>query len=90
MIANTTELKVAVRQLRIMEDALKALRNQLSATNPELLNVTEKAYVRRIETLQTDISQHLCDHPTEVSLLVRLTEDLEPVVTNEALRSPVP
>ena len=86
MIANATELKVAVRQLRIMEDALKALRDQLATTNPELLNVTEKAYVRRIETLQSDISQHLYDHPNEVSLLMRLTDDLEPVVTTEALR----
>jgi hypothetical protein len=86
MIANTTELKVAVRQLRIMEDALKALRDQLATTNPELLSVTEKAYVRRIEDLQADISQHLCDHPTEVSLIMRLTDDLEPAVTNEALR----
>jgi hypothetical protein len=86
MIANTTELKVAVRQLKIMEDALQALRNRLETTNPELLSVTEKAYVRRIEDLQADISLHLCDHPTEVSLLVRLTDDLEPTITNEALR----
>ena len=86
MIANTVELKVAVRQLRIMEDALKALRDQLADTNSELLNVTEKAYVRRIEALQADISQHLYDHPAEVSLLMRLTDNLEPVVSTEALR----
>ena len=86
MIANRVELKVSVRQLRIMENALKALRGQLATTNPELLNVTEKAYVRRIETLQTDISHYLCDHPTEVSLLVHLTDDFEPAVTTEALR----
>jgi len=79
MIANTTELTVAVRQLKIMEDALKALRDQLKTTNPDLLTVTEKAYVRRIEELQTDISQHLYAHPTEVSLLVRLTDQIEPV-----------
>jgi len=86
MIANTTELKVAVRQLKIMEDALKALRDQLETTNPDLLTVTEKAYVRRIEDLQTEISQHLYTHPAEVSLLVRLTDELEAMVTNEGLR----
>ena len=73
MIANATELTVAVRQLRIMEDALKALRDQLETRNPDLLIVTEQAYVRRIASLQTDISRYLCDHPTQVSLLVRLT-----------------
>lgn len=78
MIANTTELRVAVRELRIMEEALRALRDQLATTNPDLLSVTEKAYVRRIERLQTEISQHLCDHPTEVSLLINLPDDLAP------------
>jgi hypothetical protein len=71
MIANSTELGVAVRQLRIMEDALKALRDQLDTTNPDLLDVTEKAYLHRIESLQGEISHYLCDHPTEVSLIVR-------------------
>lgn len=86
MIANATELKVAVSQLRIMEDALKALREQLETSNPDLLGSTEKAYLRRIKDLQTDISQHLCDHPTEVSLLMRLTGDSESAVTKEAIR----
>ena len=70
MIANTTELRVAVRNLKIMEDALRALREQLETTNPELLEVTSKAYVHRIASLQREISAYLCDHPTDVSLLL--------------------
>lgn len=78
MIENSTELVVAVRQLRIMEDARKALREQLETKNPDLLAVTEQTYVRRIESLQTDISKYLCDHPTEVSILVNSTDALKP------------
>jgi hypothetical protein len=71
MIENSIELIVAVRQLRIMEEALRALRTQLEAKNPDLLTVSEKAYIIRIESLQSDISRYLCDHPTDVSLVVR-------------------
>ncbi len=82
MIANATELMVAARQLKIMEDALNALRDQLDTANPALLDITEKAYVRRIEDLQADISHYLCDHPTGVSLLVRSVDNPEPVTAN--------
>lgn len=37
MIANPVELKVAVRNLRIMEEVLRALREQLEESNPKLL-----------------------------------------------------
>jgi hypothetical protein len=77
MIANSTELGVAVRQLRIMSTALKALRTQLDTANPNLLAVTEKSYLQRIESLQHDISHYLCDHPTDVSLLLGGVEDRE-------------
>jgi hypothetical protein len=71
MIENHVELMVAVRQLRIMEAALRALRTQLEAQNPELLAISALAYTNRIASLQSDISRYLCDHPTEVSLIVK-------------------
>ncbi len=80
MIANHVEMAVAVRQLRIMEEALQALRNQLQTSNPDLLAATEKSYVHRITSLQTEISHYLCDHPTEVSRLVHLTDHLQPAL----------
>lgn len=70
MIANSLELKVAVRNLKIMEEALLALRKQLEVANPDLLEVTSKAYVRRITSLQADIAYYLSEHPTEVSLIL--------------------
>lgn len=85
MIANSTELTVAARGLKIMDVALKALREQLKTTNPELLGIAEKAYVRRIEDLQADISHYLCDHPTEVLLLVQVLGDLEPATEEKVL-----
>ncbi len=70
MIANSTELKVALRNLALMEQALRALRQQLETSNPQLLDVTAKAYEKRIESLQTEIVRYLYDHPSEVSSLL--------------------
>jgi hypothetical protein len=57
MIANSLERKVAVRNLKIMEEALRALRKQLETSNPWLLKVTSKSYVRRIAALQAEIAK---------------------------------
>jgi hypothetical protein len=70
MIANAVELKVAVRNLRIMEEALRALRAQLEVANPRMFEVTSKAYLRRIAALQEDIAKYLVEHPTELSLIL--------------------
>lgn len=70
MIANSTELKVAVRNLQIMEQARKALYDQLQGDNPDLLELTSKSYHHRIETLQSDIAAYLCEHPADISLLL--------------------
>jgi hypothetical protein len=70
MIANSEELKIAVRNLKIMEEALRALRDQLEASNPRLLDMTSKAYMQRIASLQKDITAYLAEHPTEVSLIL--------------------
>jgi hypothetical protein len=70
MIDSSEELRVAVRNLRIMETTLAALRQQLQTTNPDLLAVTSKAYVRRIGDLQSDIAQYLGYHPEAVSSIL--------------------
>jgi hypothetical protein len=84
MIADSVELKVAVRNLKIMEEALRALREQLEVSNLWLLEVTSKGYVRRIAALQTDIAQYLNEHPTEVSLIL---PPLEQVIAATAPKS---
>ena len=70
MIASSTELKVALRNLALMEQALRALRQQLEVANPQLLDVTAKAYEKRIASLQTELARYLYDHPSEVSSLL--------------------
>jgi hypothetical protein len=67
VIANPTQLRVAIRNLRILEKTLQALRDQLEVENPWLLQITSKAYVRRIDSIQKDIVAYLADHPAEVS-----------------------
>jgi hypothetical protein len=70
MIANSVELWVAVRNLRILEKTLGSLREELQAKNPLLLEAASKAYVHRIAALQEAIAKYLGDHPTEVSLIL--------------------
>lgn len=70
MIANSNELKMAVRSLRIMQQSLDALRAQLEVENPDLLAVTAPSYERRIQTLQKQIAHFLCDHPDALSLIL--------------------
>jgi hypothetical protein len=82
MIANSVELRVAVRNLRIMERALESLRTQLEASNPWLFGVTSKAYIRRIELLQGEIADYLAEHPSEVSLIVPQLEQAEAAVAH--------
>jgi hypothetical protein len=87
MIDNATELKVAVRNLRILEEALRALRDQLEKSNPWLLAITSKAYLRRIASLQADIAKYLGEHPQEVSLVL---PPLEAVLVAVMDSSPTP
>jgi hypothetical protein len=67
MIADTIELRVSIRNLRILEKTLQGLRSELSERNPWLLQIISKAYVRRIDSIQKDIVAYLADHPSEVS-----------------------
>ncbi len=85
MIANPVELKVAVRNLRIMEEVLRALREQLEESNPKLLEITSKAYTRRIASLQCEIVAYLGEHPADVSLILPPLE--QAVVAAEPLES---
>ncbi|HKI32083.1 MAG TPA: hypothetical protein VKA46_09455 [Gemmataceae bacterium] len=84
MIANADQLKVAARNLRILEGALTALRKQLEISNPALLEITSKAYERRVASLQADIVQYLAQHPAEVSSI------LPPLEQPTAVTTPVP
>lgn len=69
MIANSKELQIALRSLRILEEALMALQEQLQAANPDLLAVTAPAYGQRIAALQAEIANYLYTHPSAVSQL---------------------
>jgi hypothetical protein len=70
VIADTVELRVAIRNLRILEKTLQGLRDQLEVDNPWLLQITSKAYARRIDSIQKDIVAYLADHPSEVSRIL--------------------
>jgi hypothetical protein len=69
MIANQTELRVAFRNLHILEQSLQALREQLATENPDLLHVSAPSYERRIADLQKEIAAYLYAHPADVSAL---------------------
>ena len=70
MIANAEELKIAVRHLKIMEAALRALREQLEVSHPCLLDIASKTYRQRITALQIDIAQYLAQYPSDISLVL--------------------
>ena len=95
MIENSVELKVAARQLQILEHALRALRDQLASEQPWLLGVTEKAYLQRIGLLAADIAGYLPSHPAEISLLLPpleqsvLPADIENALADSVSRSVV-
>ena len=58
MLNDPTEVRVAARNLKTLQEALLALRRQLVKTNPGLLEVTSKAYLRRIASMQEDIANY--------------------------------
>lgn len=66
MIEDAVELKVAARHLMQWTEALRLLRDQLFRENPDLLTVTEGAYIRRIESLQAEIAAYLAAHPADI------------------------
>lgn len=69
MISNPAELQIALRNLRIFEEALTALRTQLTEDNPDLLAAAAPAYTQRIALLQSEIAEYLYAHPSDVSTL---------------------
>jgi len=69
-MANAEELKIAVRHLKIMEEALRALREQLETSHPCLLDIASKTYRQRITALQRDITQYLALYPSDISLIL--------------------
>ncbi len=67
MVANSKELQIALRNLRIFGEASAALREQLAASNPDLLAAALPAYVNRIARLQAEIAEYLYAHPADIS-----------------------
>ena len=63
MIANANELKIAVRNVQLVENAMKALRKEMQATTPALFPIVSQTYVRRICALQEEISAYLRENP---------------------------
>lgn len=70
MIANSKELKIALRSLRISEESLTALESQLIAANPDLLTAAAPTYTQHITALQGEIANYFYAHPAAVSQLV--------------------
>lgn len=69
MIANSKELQIALRNLRIFEDTSTALREELTEANPDLLAAAMPAYLNRIALLQSEVAEYLYAHPSDVSKL---------------------
>lgn len=70
MIENIVELRVAVRQLRILDETVCALREQLEVSNPSLYEISSQAYFRRIDLLQREIAEYVSQHPSSVSDII--------------------
>jgi hypothetical protein len=68
-----------------MESALCSLRQELGTSNPWLFEVTSKAYIRRMASLQVDIATYLAEHPAEVSLILPPLESAVAAVATPSL-----
>ncbi len=69
MIANSKELQIALRNLRIFEETSAALREELAEANPHLLAAAMPAYLNRIAHLQSEVAEYFYAHPADVSKL---------------------
>jgi hypothetical protein len=67
MIANSKELQIALRNLRIFGETSAALREELADANPDLLAAALPAYINRISSLQAEIADYLYSHPADIS-----------------------
>lgn len=67
MIANSKELQIALRNLRIFGETADALQEELVDANPDLLAAALPAYINRIARLQVEIADYLYAHPSDIS-----------------------
>jgi hypothetical protein len=81
MIVDKQELRVAVRNLKIMREALCAPCTQLATSNPRLFEVALQPYPNRIASLQEAIAEYLAQHPEEVSLIPPSINEANSAVT---------
>lgn len=64
MSDNADELEVALRNLRAVQKALDALREELQAAHPALFASASRAYRRRIRELQAVINAEVRETQT--------------------------
>jgi len=71
MIETQTELEVACRNIKAVEQALDILRDEMEEVSPELFASASKAYVQTAQQLRCEVAEYLSAHPDEISLLFR-------------------
>lgn len=76
MIANATQLEVALEQLATFQRMQEAMRLHLQESGSTLFPVISEGYSRRIESLQEEIIEYLRERPAESPVAVRLTGPL--------------
>lgn len=69
MLIDSTELQIALRNLRIFAGTSAVLQEELAEANPDLLAAAMPAYLNRIALLQSEVADYLYAHPSDVSTL---------------------
>ncbi len=73
MIANATQLEVALEQLATFQRMQEAMRRHLQETGSTLFPIISEGYSRRIEELQEEIIEYLRERPAESPVAVRMS-----------------
>ena len=72
MIADTTELNVAFRNLESVEKALELLREEMLETTPALFPIISQTYMRRMRDLRSEIQDYLYRPPAEAPFKIQM------------------
>ena len=63
MITDLTQLEVSLHQLSSFQQMLEAMRLHLNESNPSLFPGLSEGYLRRIQELQSEISEYSASVP---------------------------